>query len=261
MTHDDATRTRFAATAAVLASHGAGRVDALRTKIRHFAEPSGQEHALDVGTGTGSLALALAPLVVEVVALDLVPEMLDQLRQSLQAAPNVSAVEGDAHRLPFEDASFDLSATARTIHHVSSPETVMAEMTRVTRTGGRLLVVDQIASADPREALAQNRLEQLRDPSHVRVLPDGDFRALFEMNSLVLLRFDVERENIDLDTFLDLAGCTGDARAAVLAEAERLLRNGQSAGIDLRRRDDGYALTLSVAWYLLAKPEPPTSTW
>ncbi len=261
MTHEDATKKRFAATAAVLASHGAQRVDALREKIGQFVEPSGQEHALDVGTGTGSLALALAPLVTDVVALDLVPEMLDQLRQTLEYTQNVSIVEGDAHHLPFEEGSFDLSATARTLHHVSWPETVVAEMTRVTRAGGRLLIVDQIASADPREALAQNRLEQLRDPSHVRVLPDGDFRALFEMNSLVLLRFDVQREDVDLDSFLDLAACTGDDRTAVISEVERLLRNRQTAGIDLRRNDAGYALTLSVAWYLLEKREPPPSTW
>lgn len=261
MTHENATKMRFAATASLLASHGAQRVDALRERLGHFVEPSGQEHALDVGTGTGTLALALAPLVADVVALDLVPEMLDQLRQAVEHSPNVSIVEGDAHHLPFETGSFDLCATSRTLHHVAWPETVLAEMARVTRAGGRLLVIDQIASADPREALAQNRLERLRDPSHVRVLPDGDFRALFEMNSLVLHRFEVQREDVALDHFLDLAGCEGEARAAVLSEAERLLRNRQTAGIDLRRKGAGYALTLAVAWYLLEKSEPPSSTW
>ncbi len=261
MSHEETTKRRFAATAPLLAAHGAERVDALRDGLRHFLEPSGHEHALDVGTGTGTLALALAPLVADVAALDIVPEMLDYARKSLEHAPNVSIVEGDAHRLPFEKERFDLVATARTLHHVEWPETVLAEMVRVTRTGGHLLVIDQIASADPREALAQNRLEHLRDPSHVRVLPDGDFRALFEMNSLVLHRFEVRREDIDLDRFLTLAGCEGEARATVLSEVERLLVNHQTAGIDLRRSDTGYTLTLSVAWYLLEKPEPPVSTW
>jgi SAM-dependent methyltransferase len=260
MKHEDATRARFAATAEQLAAHGTGRIDAMRERLRRFVRPRGDERALDVGAGTGTLALALAPLVAEVVAFDLVPEMLAQLRRVTGGSPNISVVEGDAHDLPFDNGSFDLSATARTLHHVEWPEVVLAEMTRVTRTRGRLLVIDQIASADPLEALAANRIERLRDPSHVRVLPDGDFRALFEMNNLVLRAFEVQREDVELDRFLDLAGCTGDARAAVLAEVERLLAAGQTAGIGLRREKDGYGLTLTVAWYLLEKPAPPAPT-
>ena len=129
----------------------------------------------------------------------------------------------------------------------------------MTRPGGRILVVDQITSVDPLEALAHNSIERLRDPSHVRVLSDQDFRALFEANWLRLLRFEVDREERDLAGFLDVAGCEGEARRAVIDEVERLLARGDRAGIELRRAADGYALTLRVAWYMLDRPRTPTA--
>ena len=193
MSHDEVTRSRFAASADALAAVGAERLEGTRERLRRFADPRGDEQALDVGTGTGTLALALAPLVLEVVGLDLVTEMLDHAREAAADVPNVSFLVGDATNLPFEEERFDLVTTARTIHHVQWPEIVISEMARVARTRGRLVVVDQIASVDPLEALAQNRIEHLRDPSHVRVLADQDFRSLFDAQDLVLRRFETEQ--------------------------------------------------------------------
>lgn len=259
MSHEEAIRARFSATAERLGAYGEGRVEGLRERLARFVEPAGDERVLDAGAGTGPLALALAPLVREVVGLDVVPEMLAEARRHAEGVANVSFVEGDCLALPFEAASFDLTVSSRTVHHLSRPELAIAEMVRVTRPGGRIVVVDQITSVDPLEALAHNRIERLRDPSHVRVLSDADFRTLFEANWLVLRRFEVEREERGLDAYLDLAGREGEARQAVLEEVERLLARGQRAGIELRRAEGGYALTLSVAWYLLDRPPTPTT--
>jgi SAM-dependent methyltransferase len=232
----------------------------MRERLRSFASPRGDESALDVGTGTGPLALALASLVREVVGLDVVPEMLAHAREAAKDVDNVVFVEGSVSRMPFDDERFDLVASSRTIHHLEWPDIAISEMVRVTRLRGRLLVIDQIASADPLEALAHNRIEHLRDPSHVRVLSDQDFRSIFDANGLVLRRFEVDREPVELDAFLDLAGCEGEARAAVYAEVERLLSNDQTAGVELRHTPAGYGITLSVAWYLLEKMAPPRLT-
>lgn len=260
MSHEDVRQARFAATAAQLAALGQSRVEQTRERIRRFAEPRGDEGVLDVGTGTGTLALALAPLVREVVGVDPVPEMLEHARRAGSGQANLSFVVGDVERLEYEDESFDLVVAARTIHHVAWPEIAVDEMTRVSRTYGRLLVIDQIASADPLEALAQNRIEHLRDPSHARVLSDQDFRGLFDTNGLVLRRSELEYDEHELGSYLDLAGCEGAARAAVYAEVERLLAIDQTAGMGLRRTAGGYGLTLIVAWYLLEKVpgSPPT---
>jgi ubiquinone/menaquinone biosynthesis C-methylase UbiE len=252
----------------VQAALAAERIPATRDRLRRLLEPRGDEQALDAGTGAGTFALALAPLVLEVIGLDPVPELLEQARRtsgvtsgvSSEVTSNVTFVLGDVARLPFEAERFDLVVTSRMIHHVQWPDIAIGELARVTRTRGRLLVVDQVASADPLEALAHNRLERLRDPSHVRVLSDQDFRLLFDANELVLRRSEVDREEIELDRFLDLAGCAGDARAAVYAEVERLLAAGQTAGIGLRRSGGGYGLTLTIGWYLLEKVPPPPPT-
>ena len=233
----DALRARFAATAARVAEREEARRPALHERVRRFVAPRGDERALDAGTGTGALAFALAPLVAEVVAVDVVPELLAEARRRAAPFPNVSFAEADLTSLPFELAAFDFAGCLRTLHHVARPELAVAELARVTRPGGRLLVVDQIAPPDPLAALELNRFERARDPSNVRVLADVDLRHLFEANGLVLLRGEFEPEDRELEPYLDLAGCHGEARerARSLAPADR-------------------AYTATLGWYLLLKP-------
>ena len=73
----DATRERFARTAERVAAHQDAQAAELGEKVLRFVSPRGDERVLDSGTGSGALAFALAPHVREVVALDLVPELLE----------------------------------------------------------------------------------------------------------------------------------------------------------------------------------------
>ena len=229
----DSTRARFAATAERLAELQERRAAELAARVAEFVPLEGVERALDAGTGAGALALALAPVVREVVGVDLVPELLDKARA--QAPANVTFVEGDVTRLPFERASFDLVGTLRTLHHIARPELVLAEFVRVTRPGGLVLVVDQIAPNDPLAALELNRFEQARDPTHTRALADVDLRQLFESNGLVLRTAEFVRDPRELDPYLDLAACQGEARerARALAPPD---------------------YTAVLGWYLLYRP-------
>lgn len=237
--HADTVRARFARTAARQAEREQARRETLREAVRQFVPLAGDERAVDSGAGTGALAFALAPLVREVVALDLVPELLELGRAAATAAAieNVSFVEGDATRMPFERGSFDLAACHRTLHHMARPELGVAELARVTRLGGRVLLVDQLAPPDPLAALELDLFERARDPSHTRLLPDVDIRALLEANGLVLKASRTLQEPRDLDRYLDLAGCEGSAREAAAGLAPS-------------------PLVASVGWYLAAKPVP-----
>jgi ubiquinone/menaquinone biosynthesis C-methylase UbiE len=228
---------RFARTAERVAAHQDSRAARLAEQVRDFARPSGDERALDVGTGAGALALALAPLVREVVGLDPVPELLELARA--RALPNTEFVEGDGTALLFPDGAFDLAGTHRTLHHVAHPERIVAELARVTRPGGRVLVVDQLAPDDATAAATLHEFETARDSSHTRLLTDGELRELFAAHQLALLRERHEEEPRDLASYLDLAGCAGDGRA----RAETL------AAADPR------VLVASVGWYLLARSQ------
>jgi len=226
---------RFGRMARQIATRQDARSAELAAQVRSFVLPTGDERAIDVGCGAGALALALAPLVREVVGVDQVPELLELARE--RAPANAEFVQGDATRLVFDDASFDLAGTLRTLHHVRRPELVLAELARVARPGGRVLVVDQLAPVDPLEAYPIDRFERARDRSHSRLLPEIDLRQLFEANGLVLLRSQTGEEHRELGLYLDLAGCVGAAREAAL----RLAPQGSAA------------YTAVLGWYLLER--------
>ena len=232
----DDVRARFGATAELVAQHAEQQIELVREQLRSFVAPAGDERAIDTGTGAGTLALALAPLVREVVGVDVVPELLERARAAAPA--NVTFLEADATKLPFEDGSFDLSCSRRTLHHIARPELAVAELARVTASGGRVFVDDQIAPVDPLAALDLDRFERARDPSHTRTLPDIDLRHLFEANGLVLQRSQFQTHRRALDYYLDLAGCKDEAR-----EVARQLSPGGPE-----------AYTAESAWYLLRKP-------
>lgn len=238
--HAEATQERFAASAELMAEQEASRREELRAQIKRFLEPTGQERVLDAGAGTGGFAFAAAPLVREVVAADIVPEVLDTGREvAARDFSNVTFVEADVAHLPFEDGSFDLAACVRTLHHVPRPELVVAELSRVVGIRGQVLVVDQIAPIDPLVGFELDRFERLRDPSHTRLLPEADIRSLLDANGLVLRRSEQRQEARDVDGYLDLAGCAGAARERALSVAP-----------------DSYSAT--IGWYLAAR-QPPSA--
>jgi ubiquinone/menaquinone biosynthesis C-methylase UbiE len=208
------------------------RAEALVARLDELLPLAGDERVLDVGSGTGAFAFALAPRVREVIAVDSDPAMVERARHD--APTNVDVVVGDGEHLPFEDFSFDLAIAARTLHHTMRPELVIAELTRVTRPGGSLLVVDQLAPVDPLAAFELNRFERARDPSTTRVLSDGDLRGLFDANGLVLRQERIAHEERDLDRYLDLAGCEGQDRERARSLAPR-----------------GYEQV--IGWYLLTR--------
>ena len=129
--HAEAVRARSRETAERMAELDAGRRDAFREEIRRFLEPAGDERVLDAGSGTGGFALAVAPLVREVVAVDAAPAVVAVGLERAEPFPNVTFLEGDVTRVPFADGSFDVAASVRTLHHVARPELVVAELARV----------------------------------------------------------------------------------------------------------------------------------
>jgi len=190
------------------------RAAALGNRVRQLLAPlAGTERALDSGCGAGALAFALAPFVDSVVGVDLSADLIAAGRELAPANCELSV--GDATALPFEYGSFDIVGCMRVLHHARRPELVVSELARVTRPGGRILLVDQLGFVDPVVSAETDRFEQARDPSHTRLLPDQDIRSLLDANDLDVLANEIGPEQRNLEHYLDLVGLTGEERRRV----------------------------------------------
>jgi ubiquinone/menaquinone biosynthesis C-methylase UbiE len=139
-------------------------------EVLELALPQAADLALDVATGTGNTALALAPHVHRVVGLDLTPEMLDEARRvtAERGVENAEWVLGDACRLPFADETFDLFTVRAAPHHFIDVDSFMVETFRVLKPGRRAAFIDCAPPAAARDVM--HEVEVRRDPSHVRSL-------------------------------------------------------------------------------------------
>ena len=145
------------------------------------ASPGPNDTVLDVACGGGIVVCAFAPHVRQATGIDMTPAMLDQARRlaAEKGVANVAWREADVASLPWPDGAFSIVVTRFAVHHFPDPAKVLKEMVRVCAPGGRVVVIDTCASADPPKAALFNRLEKLRDPSHVRALPLAELRGLF----------------------------------------------------------------------------------
>ena len=146
------------------------------------AQPEADWRALDIATGTGHTAFALAPHVREVVALDLTPAMLDEARTlaAERGITNVRFVVGDAHELPFDDGAFELVTCRRAPHHFNDLPRALCEMRRVLVPDGRLVIDDRSVPEDDWIDAIMHELDTLHDRSHVRQYRPSAWRNLLE---------------------------------------------------------------------------------
>ncbi|MGA3403405.1 MAG: class I SAM-dependent methyltransferase [Acetobacteraceae bacterium] len=193
---------------------------------------------LDVACGPGIITAALAPRAREVVAFDLTPEMLAKARQRCAAAglTNVSFREGSATDLPFPDASFDAVVTRLSIHHFQAPHRPLAEMARVLKPGGALVVADVVSSEAPEESALHNAIEILRDPSHVRMLPASELAALIEDAGLSIERRTTWDETREFEEWVRIVD-DPERVAPVRVVVRTLAGLGQHAGTGLSLAD------------------------
>jgi ubiquinone/menaquinone biosynthesis C-methylase UbiE len=143
------------------------------------AEAGPGDTVLEVACGPGLLACAFAHVARHVTGIDLTPAMLELARkaQQEQELSNMKWDQGDVTRLPYPDASFSIVSSRFAFHHFEDPLTVLKEKKRVCKPGGRVVVADM--APVPEKADALNAEERLRDPSHVRAMPEEELRGLF----------------------------------------------------------------------------------
>jgi SAM-dependent methyltransferase len=160
-----------------------------------FAEWAAGKTVLDVASGGGHVATTLRMAGCQVVTCDSAPGM----------KPDVICRAED---LPFADESFDVVTCRVAAHHFEDPAAAVREFARVS--AGLVLIADNLYLGE-----AGEEADRLRDPTHVRNYSEDEWRAMFEAAGLGVAAFEREEKRIELEPWLERAGCTG-------GEAERV---------------------------------------
>jgi SAM-dependent methyltransferase len=168
--------TRQAEPFAALPAHSDADIVRLMCEAARLRPDS---RVLDVACGPGLVALAVAGSAGHVTGLDLTPAMLDKARdlQRQRGLSNLTWDLGRADSLPYPAGTFDAALTRFSFHHLIDPARALSEMVRVCRPGGRVVVCD-VYTTTAECAAEYDRLEKLRDPSHVRALRLDELRGL-----------------------------------------------------------------------------------
>lgn len=248
----------------VKANFGAAAADYVTSKV-HASGPdlawlvenaalAGRERVLDVATGGGHTAFALAPYASEVVALDLTRPMLEVAQKEALARrlTNIRYVEGDAHALPFADEYFDVVACRQAPHHFPKVALAVSEWVRVLKPGGRLLLIDSTSPEDDEAEAVLHEIEILRDPSHTRNHRISAWKDLLHNAGLNIISASVH------GTFLDIPSWTQRMRTppASVAAIEEIIRTATPnvrQRLRFEERDGALGFTLPIALILAIK--------
>jgi len=146
------------------------------------ARLSGNERVLDIGCGPGHTALLFATRAREVVAADPTEAMLDQGRRLAveRGLSNVHFEKSHAESLPFTDAAFDCVTSRQSAHHYGDVRAALREVARVLTPEGQLVLIDTFSPEDDEQDAFLNRIEALRDPTHVRDYRVSEWRSMFD---------------------------------------------------------------------------------
>ncbi len=118
----------------------------LRTQAAKTLDLPRQSKVLDVATGTGSQAVALAKCGYDVTGIDLSPDMLNQARKKIRPELKLNFLNLDATELPFKNGSFDGVTISLGLHDMPPEigQSVLQEIKRITKRNGRIVVIDHL---------------------------------------------------------------------------------------------------------------------
>jgi SAM-dependent methyltransferase len=239
--HRELTRRQFALQAPTFEDPGYLFTDeSILAWIEGHTPVRPDDRILDVAGGTGVLGRHLVRDAASCVVLDLAPDML--AAGAAAGSRDVLFIEGDATRMPFADAQFDLIVMRFAVHHIDDPEAAFREMARVGVPGARVVVADMIDGG-----YEHNRLERLRDPSHTTALDLGTLVDLLTDTGFEVTVVDRSEHTIDAERWLLQAHGDREAVAAALRdEAE----GGPPTGLRARIVDG--EMQIIQTWVLVA---------
>jgi ubiquinone/menaquinone biosynthesis C-methylase UbiE len=254
-THQATIADQFSRQAELFAAAPALHNQAALDLLVDAAAPRAGDAALDVACGPGTVVVAFAARVRQATGLDATQAMLDEARKlaARSGVGNVAWTQGDVYALPFADGAFDIVSCRFALHHFEDPARAFAEMVRVCRPGGRLVLCDAIASDDPRKADAFNAMERHRDPSTVAFRPLAVLLGLFAGAGLHAPQARFYQVPAERDRLIGMSFPTDDDRARLRDMIDRSV-DGDTMGLEARR--DGDTVKFAYPSVILAAAKP-----
>jgi SAM-dependent methyltransferase len=248
--HDDTLIREFTHQAESFNTSAVARDDEILSHLLRIAAPAAGERWLDAACGPGLVSRALAALVAAVHGVDATPAMIEVARREAAALPNVTFALGDATALELPDAGYDGALARFAIHHVPVPGRLVAELARVIRPGGAVVVADHLADDDAGSALWAQELERLRDPSHWTCLTAAGLRELGARAGLRLEAEEIHPITLDFEDWRRRGSGGEGARALI----ERSLAERPHGTKCFRARDGRIELRLWIGRWRTAAP-------
>jgi len=187
-TPEDEARRIFGERAALYTTSAAHTDAQVLAKVVALSALEPSWSVLDIATGAGHTAFALAPYVASVIGTDLTPAMLEEAKRlrSDRTITNVEFCLADVHALPFAERTFNLITCRRAAHHFSHITHALREMSRVLGAAGRLVVDDRSVPEDDFVDDCMNELDRYHDESHVRQYRLSEWRRMLEENGFTV---------------------------------------------------------------------------
>ena len=197
---------------------------------------------LDVACGAGQAAEQVAPQVREVVGIDLTSALLVVAAHRLQAngVTNVLLQEGNAESLPFVDESFDVVFCRSSLHHFGDPHKAVAEMMRVCRSDGRIVLLD-IVPPDGAVRERFDHIHRLLDPSHVRSFLASELAGVLGGTDALAYA-----DTFPLRLPVDVAITDQSDRDEVFRLLNEELDGGPPSGLDPARQDENVTVLFTT---------------
>ncbi len=249
--HSDLILDQFTRQAVPFATAPSIKDEAALKLIIDWSGAGPEDTVLDVASGPGLVVVAFARVAKHATGIDITPAMIERAHKYAQeqGVTNVTWRQGDVLPLPYPDASFSIVSSRFAFHHFLDPLAVLTQMARVCKPGGTVLVVDSAPAPDTADAF--NRLEIVRDPSHVRALPEAEHLDLFRRAGLPAPRVTHYRLEGELEALIARSfPKPGDDETMRRIFADSLA--GDTLGIQARRDPDsriryGYPVAVMAA--------------
>ena len=195
-------RDQFDATAQHYAASAPHQHSDSLAVVRKWVAGNRYENALDIATGPGFTAFAIAPYCRNVIASDISTAMLDQVETSAteRQLNNIETQFADATDLPFQDATFQLITCRTAPHHFNDIPTFIEEVSRTLIPGGTFILVDTATVEDSDARAWHHKVELARDPSHAKALTSDEWTAALQQGGFAVADTALTRVNM---TFRD----------------------------------------------------------